>query len=420
MPATTPRRSRLRAPGWRAAGAAGRGLRRRSAARSSPPSAAGDPPAAVIALDGSEGVAARRARPARARGRAAGRARAARSSARASRSTRSPPGGCARSWSCSTLRAPQPRAGGRDRRPGRVAPPRAAGGPARQRCTGWRWPPSTATTTRTSTRSASAHLAACWPAGSGSATGWSGWSARPRRCTTSARSRSRTRSCSSPGGSSDEEFEVVKTHADARRARALRRRRPSCSRSPSGSSATTTSAGTAAATRTAWRGEDIPLVARIVAVADVFDVLVHERPYKESWSVEAAAEEIRRGAGTQFDPRVVAAFEDLGPARVGDGRATGVDLRGTPHEGSSAWSPPRPSGCSSSPTAPPPRPLCSTPSASAPPSGPCDVHAAGAQQRDGLHRIVDPEDQGSSEAEETLELALPLLEKAAGHARSTA
>ena len=61
-------------------------------------------------------------------------------------------------------------------------------------------------------------------------------------------------------------------------------------------------------------GEAIPLEGRLVHVADVFDVLVHERPYKESWTVEAAAEEIRRGAGTQFDPQVVDAFEALGAA----------------------------------------------------------------------------------------------------------
>jgi len=41
-------------------------------------------------------------------------------------------------------------------------------------------------------------------------------------------------------------------------------------------------------------------------------VLVHERPYKESWTVEAAADEIRHGAGAQFDPDVVRAFEELG------------------------------------------------------------------------------------------------------------
>jgi HD-GYP domain-containing protein (c-di-GMP phosphodiesterase class II) len=48
-----------------------------------------------------------------------------------------------------------------------------------------------------------------------------------------------------------------------------------------------------------------------VHVADVFDVLVHERPYKESWTVEAAVEEIERGAGTDFDPRSCASSSDL-------------------------------------------------------------------------------------------------------------
>ena len=43
----------------------------------------------------------------------------------------------------------------------------------------------------------------------------------------------------------------------------------------------------------------------------MFDVLVHERPYKEAWTVEDAAGEIRTGSGTQFDPAVVAAFDAL-------------------------------------------------------------------------------------------------------------
>jgi putative nucleotidyltransferase with HDIG domain len=59
-------------------------------------------------------------------------------------------------------------------------------------------------------------------------------------------------------------------------------------------------------------GEAIPLSARLVGIADVFDVLVHERPYKEAWTVEDAAREIRSGAGTQFDPEVVVAFDALG------------------------------------------------------------------------------------------------------------
>jgi len=55
-------------------------------------------------------------------------------------------------------------------------------------------------------------------------------------------------------------------------------------------------------------GEEIPLVGRIVAVADVFDALTHERPYKDAWPEEDALAEITQGAGGQFDPLVVAAF----------------------------------------------------------------------------------------------------------------
>ena len=58
-------------------------------------------------------------------------------------------------------------------------------------------------------------------------------------------------------------------------------------------------------------GEDIPLHGRIVAVADVFDALVHERPYKEAWPIERAVEEINKLAGVQFDPLVAEAFRSL-------------------------------------------------------------------------------------------------------------
>jgi response regulator RpfG family c-di-GMP phosphodiesterase len=67
--------------------------------------------------------------------------------------------------------------------------------------------------------------------------------------------------------------------------------------------------GTGYPDRTA--GADISYVARIVAVADVFDALVSARPYKDAWDVAQAIEEIRNGAGTQFDPTVAAAFLDL-------------------------------------------------------------------------------------------------------------
>lgn len=58
----------------------------------------------------------------------------------------------------------------------------------------------------------------------------------------------------------------------------------------------------------ALAGDDIPLWGRITAVADVFDALTHERPYKRAWPVDAALDEIRRSSGTQFDPAVVRAF----------------------------------------------------------------------------------------------------------------
>ncbi len=59
-------------------------------------------------------------------------------------------------------------------------------------------------------------------------------------------------------------------------------------------------------------GEDIPLSARIMAVADVFDALVSRRSYKEPFSFEKAMSIITEGAGTQFDPQIAAIFAENG------------------------------------------------------------------------------------------------------------
>jgi putative two-component system response regulator len=56
------------------------------------------------------------------------------------------------------------------------------------------------------------------------------------------------------------------------------------------------------------QGETIPMASRIVAVADVFDALTHNRPYKKAWTEHEALEEIQKQNGRQFDPRVVDAF----------------------------------------------------------------------------------------------------------------
>jgi diguanylate cyclase (GGDEF)-like protein len=59
------------------------------------------------------------------------------------------------------------------------------------------------------------------------------------------------------------------------------------------------------------RGNDIPLGARIVAIADAYDAMIHDRPYKRAISHEHAVAELRRHAGTQFDPDLVALFCEL-------------------------------------------------------------------------------------------------------------
>jgi diguanylate cyclase (GGDEF)-like protein len=57
------------------------------------------------------------------------------------------------------------------------------------------------------------------------------------------------------------------------------------------------------------RGEQIPLGSRVVSVCDAYEAMISERPYSVAMVPERALEELRRGAGTQFDPSVVTAFE---------------------------------------------------------------------------------------------------------------
>lgn len=56
------------------------------------------------------------------------------------------------------------------------------------------------------------------------------------------------------------------------------------------------------------KGSDIPIEARIVPVADVFDALTSARPYKAAWPLKKALNEIQQGSGAHFDPNVVDAF----------------------------------------------------------------------------------------------------------------
>jgi response regulator RpfG family c-di-GMP phosphodiesterase len=65
------------------------------------------------------------------------------------------------------------------------------------------------------------------------------------------------------------------------------------------------------------RGNEIPLGARIFAVADAFDAMTSDRPYRRSLSIEEARNEIWRGAGTQFDPDVARVFLSLSEGDLG-------------------------------------------------------------------------------------------------------
>jgi HD-GYP domain-containing protein (c-di-GMP phosphodiesterase class II) len=58
-------------------------------------------------------------------------------------------------------------------------------------------------------------------------------------------------------------------------------------------------------------GADIPLPARIFSIADSFDAMTSDRPYRDALPLDRALDEIRAGAGTQFDPEVVDVFVDL-------------------------------------------------------------------------------------------------------------
>ncbi len=71
-------------------------------------------------------------------------------------------------------------------------------------------------------------------------------------------------------------------------------------------------------------GESIPLVSRVLAIADAYDAMLADRPYRNSMTVKEASRELEAGAGTQFDPILVEAF-----LRRGIGHSARLPARAT-------------------------------------------------------------------------------------------
>jgi response regulator RpfG family c-di-GMP phosphodiesterase len=74
-------------------------------------------------------------------------------------------------------------------------------------------------------------------------------------------------------------------------------------------------------------GAEIPLAGRITALADVWDTLTHERPYKAAWDEDRALAEIDAQAGAHFDPRIVEAFRAIDRRQLDEPHADDLALR---------------------------------------------------------------------------------------------
>lgn len=113
-----------------------------------------------------------------------------------------------------------------------------------------------------------------------------------------------------PGKLNDEEWRIMKTHTQIG-ARLLEGHSSELLRMAAKVALTHHERWDGTGYPTGLAGADIPLEGRIVAICDVFDALLSERPYKRAWTYDETLDEINRLSNTQFDPQVVHCFNDL-------------------------------------------------------------------------------------------------------------
>ena len=123
------------------------------------------------------------------------------------------------------------------------------------------------------------------------------------------------KTASSPGKLSPEEFSVMKTHASIGQETIQKAQARIGDKS-----FLTLGVAIAGHHHERWDGKgypknlaefDIPLAARIVSLADVYDALASPRVYKEAWSHDNTIEYMVEGSGTQFDPRLMEILKEL-------------------------------------------------------------------------------------------------------------
>jgi putative two-component system response regulator len=121
-----------------------------------------------------------------------------------------------------------------------------------------------------------------------------------------------------PGPLTPQEFEVIKTHTTIGQ-RILGKSHAAVLRMAAEIAATHHERWDGTGYPTGLRGQEIPIVGRIVGVADTFDAITHARPYKSASSIQDAITEIERCSASQFDANVVDAFKRLDHNELVDG-----------------------------------------------------------------------------------------------------